>query len=100
MIGGVSGVGIGFCNPYTYGYNRAGQGLQAQMTQALQNTQRSGGIALVRSARRAASPETPVQPVRPAAPVSAFASAAISSVNSTTPSPALCRTGKIRSPAP
>ena len=77
MIGGVSGVGIGFCNPYTYGYNRAGQGLQAQMTQALQNTQRSGGIALVRSARRAASPETPVQPVRPAAPVSADRSAPV-----------------------
>ena len=72
MIGGISGVGISFYNPYTYN-SRAGQGLQAQMTQALQNAQKTSGTALVRTAHRAASPETPVQPVRPATPVSSGA---------------------------
>lgn len=66
MIGGISGAGIGYYNPYTLGYQRSAfQGGQA--------VQKPSSYAMVRTAQRAASPETPVQPVRPAPAVTSGA---------------------------
>lgn len=65
MIGGISGAGIGYYNPYTLGYQRPaypdGQAVQKP------------AFAMVRNTRPAASPETPVQPVRPAPAVTSGA---------------------------
>ena len=65
MIGGISGAGIGYYNPYTLGYQRPaypdGQAVQKP------------AFAMVRNTRPAASPEIPVQPVRPAPAVTSGA---------------------------